>query len=221
MTPPREWFDRPSLDAPTPLTITDDGQVFGHVALWATCHIGIPGACVTPPSSPSDYAFFHLGSRRTDQGDVAVGSLTLDTGHPSLNLGAKATVAHYDHTGTAVADVRVYEDRYGPVAAGAIRDDLDEATITKLRAAKPSGDWREIDGHLELVGLLAVNVPGFPVVAPRARVASGHGVALVAALAAPADPALRKRLRDNADFRAATDTLLWRAAVPALVARVR
>jgi hypothetical protein len=35
-----------------------------------------------------------------------------------------------------------------------------------------SGDWRPINGHLELVGLLAVNVPGFPVPRQRALAAS-------------------------------------------------
>ncbi len=40
-------------------------------------------------------------------------------------------------------------------------------------AGQVSGDWRRIGGALRLVGLLGVNVPGFPVPKMRARVASG------------------------------------------------
>jgi hypothetical protein len=54
--------------------------------------------------------------------------------------------------------------------------------VHELRASgRVSGDWRRIGGQLRLVGLLAVNVPGFPIQAPRARVASGAPQALVAA----------------------------------------
>jgi hypothetical protein len=54
--------------------------------------------------------------------------------------------------------------------------------VRELRGAALSGDWRSISGALELLGLLAVNVPGFPV--PRALAASGDDgqpLALVAA----------------------------------------
>lgn len=47
--PPAEWFEDPKLDGPTPLTITDDGRVMGHLALWDTCHRGFDNACITPP----------------------------------------------------------------------------------------------------------------------------------------------------------------------------
>jgi hypothetical protein len=54
--------------------------------------------------------------------------------------------------------------------------------IRALRASAPSGDWRPIKGRLELVAVLQVNVPGFPMA--RAQVASGYVTALVAAGAA-------------------------------------
>jgi hypothetical protein len=54
--------------------------------------------------------------------------------------------------------------------------------VHELRASgKVSGDWRRIGGQLRLVGLLAVNVPGFPIPRPQARVASGAPLALLAA----------------------------------------
>jgi hypothetical protein len=51
--------------------------------------------------------------------------------------------------------------------------------IRALRASAPSGDWRPINGSLELVAVCQVNVPGFPIA--RALVASGKVMALVAA----------------------------------------
>ena len=55
--PPVEWFGRPDVGALTPLTVTPEGRVFGHIAPWDQCHVGLPG-CVTPPSSPTGYAYF-------------------------------------------------------------------------------------------------------------------------------------------------------------------
>ena len=55
--------------------------------------------------------------------------------------------------------------------------------VRAARASSPSGDWRPINGTLELVAVCSVNVPGFPVV--EARVASGQVLALVAAGVAP------------------------------------
>jgi hypothetical protein len=46
------WFRNPHLDGPTPLTVTDDGRVYGHLALWGTCHTGFDGVCIEPPHSP-------------------------------------------------------------------------------------------------------------------------------------------------------------------------
>ena len=56
---------------------------------------------------------------------------------------------------------------------------MDDVQLRAIRAASVSGDWRPINGNLELVAVCAVNVPGFPI--PRTRVASGQPVALVAA----------------------------------------
>ncbi|MGW2213336.1 hypothetical protein, partial [Streptomyces sp. NPDC001781] len=57
-----------------------------------------------------------------------------------------------------------------------------ESRIRELRAAgQVSGDWRRIGGSLRLVGLLAVNVPGFPVPKLKTHLTSGQQLALVAA----------------------------------------
>ncbi len=76
----------------------------------------------------------------------------------------------------------VGNDRHGIWVAGAVRPSADSSRVHELRASgQLSGDWRRIGGQLRLVGLLAVNVPGFPVPKMRARVASGAQMALVAA----------------------------------------
>jgi hypothetical protein len=176
---PAEHFADPKLTKPTPLTFTEDGRVFGHIATWGTCHIGFSGQCVTAPRSASQYAYFHTGEVQTDAGPVAVGHLTFGTGHAAGRLSAASTVRHYDDTGTVGADVVCGEDAHGIWVSGTVRDTLTSSELHAFRAAPPSGDWRNIGGRLELVAVLGVNTPGFPV--PRARVASGEPLALVAA----------------------------------------
>lgn len=183
IVPPKSWFKDPGLKGPTPLNITDDGKVFGHIAAWQTSHIGMPGRSVKPPRSASQYAYFRNGVLRTDEGDIQVGQLTLAGGHASLQASADEAIKHYDDTASAVADVVAGEDQFGIWVAGALRPEVTPSQIRAFRASSPSGDWRPINGRLELVAVCQVNVPGFPIA--RAITASG-GVpgALVAAGAA-------------------------------------
>jgi hypothetical protein len=177
--PPAEWLQNPKLTGPTPLTIGDDGRVFGHIAAWHVNHIGMT-AGTKPPRSKSKYAYFHTGVLRADDSkDYPVGQLTLAGGHASLEASALDAARHYDDTGSAIADVHAGEDAYGIWVAGALRSSATPEQIRALRASAPSGDWRPVNGALELVAVCQVNVPGFPIA--RARVASGQVYALVAA----------------------------------------
>lgn len=183
VVPPRTWFSNPGLKAPTPITVTDEGQVFGHIAAWNVDHIGLPRA-TKPPRSRSNYAYFRTGVLRTDDGsDVPVGQLTLAGGHASMSATAAQAIKHYDDTASAIADVSAGEDAFGIWVSGAVRPDATPTQIRALRASAPSGDWRPINGRLELVAVCQVNVPGFPVA--RAMVAGGQMTALVAAGARP------------------------------------
>ena len=182
--PPAEWFADPRLSRPTALTVTDAGQVFGHLALWGTCHISHAGSgeCVTPPHSAAGYAYFHTGVIRAKGGtEIPVGHLTLDTMHANLSASPAVTLAHYENTGAVVADIAAGEDSYGIWVAGSLRPSATPDQIRALRAAPLSGDWRQIGSNLELVAALAVNVPGFPVPRPAGMVASGAITSLVAA----------------------------------------
>lgn len=177
--PPRSWFDDPHLKEPTPLTVDNNGRVYGHIAAWHVDHIGLPFS-TKPPRSRTNYSYFHTGMLACDDDSrVPVGQLTLAGGHASLEASASEAVRHYDDTASAVADVHAGEDEHGIWVAGGLRPGISPEQIRTLRASAPSGDWRPINGRLEMVAVCQVNVPGFPIT--RARVASGHMYALVAA----------------------------------------
>lgn len=180
--PPAGWFADPGLSVPTGVTVTPEGRVYGHAALWGTCHIGQEGVCVTPPHEEA-HPYYLTGNVWTEDGSsVSVGQITVGTGHAPLTYGYRAASEHYDNTGAAVADVAVGNDAHGIWVAGSVRPGTPESRVHELRAAgQVSGDWRRIGGNLRLVGLLAVNVPGFPVPKLKTHLASGQQVALVAA----------------------------------------
>lgn len=173
--PPEAWFKDPQLTGPTALVVEDNGRVYGHIAVWGTCHIGQVGKCVEPPTSPSNYAYFRTGVLRTAEGtSVAVGHLTMGTGHAGPRDSANAAAEHYDNTGTVFSDVAAGEDAHGIWVAGSLRPGITAEQVRVARSAPISGDWRTIRGSLELVGALAVNVPGFPVPRPQGLLASGE-----------------------------------------------
>lgn len=212
LKPPVDWFSDPRLDALTPLTADESGRVFGHIASWSSCHTGFAGVCVRPPRSPSGYAYFHTGQVQTAEGDtVYVGRVTMRTTHPSLELSAAGASDHYAHTGMCAAVVRAGEDNFGIWHAGALLPHLSDLEIAEFRRHPPSGDWRTIRGHYELIGTLCVNLPGYPI---QARVAAGVPVALVAA------GMLRKRINSGVELQRLRAQVDPTGALAALVAQV-
>ena len=186
LSAPADWFSQPDLDRPTPITISDTGRVFGHIAEWGTCHIGFSGQCVTPPHSMTDYAYFLTGEVSLDNGTTQrVGNLTIGGGHASPNLGMKPALAHYDSTSAVVADVNVGEDEFGIWFAGWIRPGTSPEMVTAFRASALSGDWRKVGGNLELVAALAVNVPGFGIPRPKVAASAEGQLSLVASGVVP------------------------------------
>ena len=171
--PPQDWFRQPDLDRLTPLTVSDSGRVFGHIAGWDTCHVGMPG-CVTPPASMSSYAYFHTSEQATAEGAVLpVGTLVAGPRHADAQAAFQAAVAHYDDPAAAVARVMAGEDDYGIWVAGWLLPGASPQAVDIFRTSPVSGDWRRIGGALELIAVCSVNAPGFPV--PRARVAFSAG----------------------------------------------
>lgn len=186
--PPARYFDLQPMEEPVAFGVAApdaDGVVscYGLVAQWGDCHVGYQDRCVTVPRSPDFASFygtnawqefyggpalsrFYAGNKQvlTREGKlVQVGPVILDTVHPNLRMKASDAQAFYAHTGSAVADVRLYVNEWGIVAAGVIRPDATPAQITKLRASDVSPDWRMLDGELKVMALLAVNVSGFQI----------------------------------------------------------
>lgn len=159
--PRREVFEDPRLKKATPLTVTEDGRVFGHLGKWGECHLGIGDRCVMLPKSRTDYSLFKTGSVLTDVGEtIRVGKITVGTGHAHPHYGIVPSREHYDNSGWCAAVVNVGEDQFGVWVAGVVTD---REKIPELRRSPLSGDWRRYQGNLELVAALAVNNPGFPV----------------------------------------------------------
>lgn len=172
LEPPVEWFQMPEPNQLTPLTVTDEGQVYGHLAPNNLCHTGVPNACRLSPRSRADYRYFHVGEIRCADGQrVSVGRIVVDDtgGHAPLGATMQAAQKHYDKPAKVGAFVRASEGKHGIWLSGAVRADAPAALIRDLMANPPSGDWREINGNLELIAACSVPVPGFPV--PRAEYA--------------------------------------------------
>jgi len=172
------------LTEPTELQMDPEtGRIFGHIACFGACHRSIQAQCVMAPKSPSQYAQFHTSPAvRLDDGTrMAVGRLTVGTGHAPDQVSGPVAMAHYDNTGSCFALVRAYETPIGIEVSGVAAPWATAEQIEMGLAAPLSGDWRNFGQGLDLIAALAVNTPGFAV---RGREdADGKPAALVASLA--------------------------------------
>lgn len=196
--PSGTMFADPGFTEPTPLHMTDDGRIVGHLATFGTCHVGIADRCVTPPRSVTGYAHFHTSAITLDDGvRLPVGRLTVGAGHAGHGLSPRAAAEHYDTLCTTWAYVRAGEDAFGPWVSGVPHPDATEEQIRDGLSAPLSGDWRNIGGNLELVAALSVNTPGFPVLRGRED-EYGRPQVLVASLA----PRYRRQDAEDKRLRA-------------------
>lgn len=169
--PTGAWFVEPNEDLGAyPLTCELVGQVHGYVAAFGVCYLGSPDDCITAPTSATGYSHFLSSTPRLELDDgtkLRTGPLVMSTDHAALHLGIVASRDHYANTGCAFADVIVGENVHGIWIAGALRPEITEAQIRALNGSHLSGDWRFDDAvrNLELTAVLAVNTPGFPIVA--------------------------------------------------------
>ena len=198
------WFDTGQVDDDgkpigqwaCPQTITEDGQIFGHVAGWKMCHSGWADQCILPPHSATGYAHFLLGEVLTDKGPVAVGNLTIGGGHAGPRASLRAAVEHYDSTSSVFADVAVGEDEFGIWFAGWIRPGTPPEMVHAARASKVSGDWRRnpSTSSLEMIAALAVNVPGYRIPRVAAGLQGEEQISLVAAGVVDSEPVIPKKV---------------------------
>jgi hypothetical protein len=192
--PPAEWFTDPKLAEPQRwTTVTADGRVYGHTALWGECHIGYPSKCITPEMISQggfDYAN-GIGHVLTAAGEqVGTSPLAVKGGHAPLEWDWKRAKAHYDDPSTVVADVVYGTDDHGIWFSGSLRPSATPEMVYALRASGVSGDWREIDGQTRLLASCCVNNGGFPKM--KARVNGDKVLSMVAAGGDPEpDPTLK------------------------------
>ena len=183
--PPLAWFTMPEpefgdpmlvqQDAAgerwgVPLTITDEGQVYGHLALWGECLRGRDQVCISPPDSPTAYSEFLTGAGvLTAEGrTVTTGRMVVGCAHYPTSGVDRSTFGvvrdYYADAGLGWADVAVTSGAFGPWLAGRVDPLVTEAQLSVVRNLPPSGDWnRGPDGAMELCAVLSVNKPGFPV----------------------------------------------------------
>ncbi|MBF6416973.1 phage minor head protein [Nocardia cyriacigeorgica] len=183
-TYPADAFAIPEADEPTPIHVTDDGRVMGHLATWDTVHRAHLNKDnpPTPYRSHSGYAEFHQSSVRTDDGELLrVGRLTVGGGHGPAGRGMRAALDHYDNVATTWALVRAVDGNLGIWVSGVVNPDADEKMIRAAIGAPHSGHWERVAGVPELIAAHAVNSPGFPIFT-RQRDRDGD-LALVASFA--------------------------------------
>ncbi len=147
---PTEWFHNPALPAPTPITITNDGRLLGHLIRWEP---ESPFTYLCPRPSTTGYSRFH-----TRQLVDTVVALEDPPRHKTRGVGAIQMM--YD---TIIAYVRAGDDEHGLWLAGGLVPGLDELTVASLRDGTGtgfSGCWT----YGELTEIRVINpgeMPGF------------------------------------------------------------
>lgn len=168
-----------------PLTLEDDGRIYGHATLRNRCH-GSFAACLPPPDSGGDFSRFLCGEAIPG---VATGPIVLDTTHGVDDNGKVKSSDWLADTGRAVADVTVGHDRHGMWVAGMVRPGITDREMATLRGSTLSAEWHPQGAKLRLVGILAVNAPGYLV--------QRHGVAASFTVGARCCPGEEKTLEER------------------------
>lgn len=191
LNPPRDWFFTPEARGYQPVEVTPDGRITGHVYKRGQCFLyhGTKDCDPLPPSKTNPpYKSFHRTVAHCNDGTaVACGFVTMDMKHEKalLSVSPGEAMDHYDNTETIGAKVRVSNGAYGTWISGALLPGLDDRKLSILQGPTLSVDTRKWqdpeDGRwypLELLGLLAVPIQGYPSTRtrPELLVASGGEV---------------------------------------------
>jgi hypothetical protein len=162
---PSEAFFHPETTHPQKIVVTEEGWVYGHLALWNQCHDGYD-RCLTVPYPVDGYASFNKPGVLTDAGMVDTGPIFLVGGHATGEDLERA----YGGIENAWADVRVTAGRLGPWISGMVRPGVTDEQLYAARASRISGHWRR--GKLKAI--VSVNAEGFDVPGVGEMVASFH-----------------------------------------------
>lgn len=162
-------FENPNLTGPTPLTVTEDGRVYGHVATWGACYMKFGEKankpCVSVPFSNTDYARFKVHGAKMDDGSImAVGAITFGDGHRTAG-GLIPSQRLYAEVATIAAKVTCGEDEFGIWVSGEVVDAFRDRAYDLLLSPL-SGHWEpdgDFNGALEMLAAHVVVAPGFMV----------------------------------------------------------
>ena len=153
---PFESFYRPESARPHKIQISADGEVFGHLGQWNTCHDGITDKCTIIPRPTDGYASFNQPGILTERGTVQTGPIFAFGGHRPSN-GAKTLNQAYGGIENSWCDVRVVEGKFGPWVSGWVRPGTPDEVVYAARASRISGHWL---GD-KLKAIVSVNVEGY------------------------------------------------------------
>lgn len=157
-TVPFEAFYTPEADRPTKIVVDADGRVYGHLALWGSCHDGYADKCMLVPRPTDGYASFNQAGPLTERGQVETGPIFALGGHRKAKSAPTIEQA-YGGIENTWCDVRVTEGQFGPWVSGIIRPGVDSDLLYAVRASRISGHW--VNGKLKAI--VSVNVPGYEV----------------------------------------------------------
>ncbi len=158
VTVPYEKFFRPESERPQKIVVDAEGNVYGHLGLWESCHDGIEGQCIRIPRPTDAYASFNKPGVLTDRGIVNTGPIFLAGGHRP-GKGVRDLEAAYGGVENSWADVRITEGRLGPWISGVVRPGVDDTKVYTARASRISGHW--VGGKLKAI--VSVNAEGYDV----------------------------------------------------------
>lgn len=178
-TKPTAWYEKQNLDRYTPMSISPEGQITGHIAGWNACHRGFQQKCVKPQYQTT-FDDFHTGWTHLDNGEkLRTGVVTHIEGH-------MRTAEDYDRLASdpmaQLGTARLYADKWGIQVSGSVHPDVSPEQCARSEAGAPSGDWRGPKGGERLHGIAMVNTPGYTAMYE----AGGGQVRLVAAIPPPA-----------------------------------
>ncbi len=191
--PPAAWFpdaskgESPGFSGVTHVRVHEPvngwRRFAGHLADWSVPHIALDGP-VYAPHSTSGYRWFMTKPYKVMGADgpqeIKVGVVAVGGGHApkykpdGSHYGWQLASAFYDDPRFQGAFIVIGEDQYGPWISGAVSEGATQLQVKMLGRSDVSGDWRDIGGVRELVGIASVNLAGFPTIEHDAIVAAGY-----------------------------------------------
>lgn len=163
-----KFFGDPQFTEHTPLTIDENGHVYGHVRQHGTCYQygggkGNGGFCLEPPDSACGYAKFEQHRAKLDDGrTIHVGALTFGDGHTSAGS-LMASQKHYNDVSSIAAKVNAGTDIFGVWVNGQVTSAYEDQAYDLLLSPM-SGHWEpdaDNNGHLEMIAVHIVVTPGY------------------------------------------------------------